>query len=365
MKTRSFFLKLIISIGLILVFSLEIFPAVQLGNEIEADHPNIHYVGRIDFEEPKAPLIYWPGTSIVAKFEGTSLKLKLNDLSGQNFYNVIIDDKDAHPFVLDCQKGEAVYPIASDLEDTVHKIEIFRRTETDTGPTIFRGFILDYGKNLVEPPARYKRRIEFYGNSITSGMGNECSENDDQNDESKKNNYLAYGAITARNLKAEYVCISKSGIGILISWFPLTMPEFYDREDPSNPNSKWDFSKWMPDVVVINLFQNDSWLLHNLYPIPGSEQIIEAYLNFIRKLRDKYSEAHMFCTLGSMDATRPDSPWIGHVKSAVQKMRHDYKDDKIYCRIFPFKGTDGHPTVKEHREMADQLTLYIKKILNW
>ena len=146
MKTRSFFLKLIISISLILVFSLEISPAVQLGKEIEADHPNIQYVGRINFEESKAPLIYWPGTIIVAKFEGTSLKLKLNDLSGQNFYNVIIDDIDAHPFVLDCQKGEAVYPIASDLEDTVHKIEIFRRTETQR--EIFRCiYILYLGKH--------------------------------------------------------------------------------------------------------------------------------------------------------------------------------------------------------------------------
>jgi hypothetical protein len=365
MKARSIFLKLIIFISLIPVFSLEISPAVELGNEIEADHPNIQYVGRIYFEESKAPILYWPGTSIVAKFEGGSIKLKLNDLSGQNFYNIIIDDNDAHPFVLDCQKGDAVYPIASDLGDTVHKIEIFRRRETATGPTLFKGFILDSGKNLVEPPARYKRRIELYGNSITSGMGNECSENDDQNDESKKNNYLAYGAITARNLKAEYICISKSGIGLLISWFPLTMPEFYDREDPSDPNSKWDFSKWIPDVVVVNLFQNDSWLLHNLHPIPSSEQIIEAYINFIRKLREKYSEAYIFCTLGNMDATRPDKPWSGYIKSAVQKMRLDYKDDKICSYIFPFKGTDSHPTVKEHRKMADHLTRYIKKVLNW
>jgi hypothetical protein len=46
----------------------------------------------------------------------------------------------------------------------------------------------------------------------------------------------------------------------MLSWFPLIMPEMYDRADPTDSTSKWDFSKYTPDVVVINLFQNDSWL---------------------------------------------------------------------------------------------------------
>ena len=72
------------------------------------------------------------------------------------------------------------------------------------------------------------------------------------------NNYLSYAALTARYFDAGYQCICKSGIGVTISWFPLTMSEMYDRLVPTNPDSKWDFSLYTPDIVVVNLFQNDS-----------------------------------------------------------------------------------------------------------
>ncbi len=49
----------------------------------------------------------------------------------------------------------------------------------------------------------------------------------------------------------------------MLSWFPEIMPEIYDRLNPGDPDSKWDFTLFTPDVVVINLFQNDSWLVNN------------------------------------------------------------------------------------------------------
>ena len=47
-----------------------------------------------------------------------------------------------------------------------------------------------------------------------------------------------------------------------VSWDPLIMPEIYDRLVPTDSTSKWDFSLYRPDIVVVNLFQNDSWLVH-------------------------------------------------------------------------------------------------------
>jgi hypothetical protein len=41
------------------------------------------------------------------------------------------------------------------------------------------------------------------------------------------------------------------------------MPEMYDRLIPENPNSQRDFSLYNPNIVVINLFQNDPWLVQN------------------------------------------------------------------------------------------------------
>jgi hypothetical protein len=362
-RLESVVLYFKIHLIIVLILSLNLLSS-SLEYFIEADNPKIQYTGRIDFSNPKEPILYWPGTYIIAKFEGTSIKIRLNDIEGENYYNIIIDDNDSKPIVLDCEQDKEIYSITSELKDTIHKVLVFRRTETFTGSTIFKGFILDEGKGLLEPQPKPKFKIEFYGNSITSGMGNECIGDEDEGNESKKNNYLTYSAITARNLNAEYVCISKSGIGILISWFPQTMPEFYYRLNPSDPESMWDFSKWTPDIVVINLFQNDSWLIEKLNPLPDSKKIIRAYIDFIQKVREKYPEAHIFCTLGSMDATEEGQPWPGYIKEAVKILKEDFDDKRVYSYIFAYDGTGKHPRVNQHFKMAEELTIFIKSTLN-
>jgi len=329
------------------------------------DNPNIQYIGRIDFSNPEAPMFFWPGSSIIANFEGTSIKLKLNDSTGENYFNVFLDDNTGNPVILDCVQGYNVYNIASGLKDTIHKIEIFKRTEDFQGPTSFLGFVLDSNKTILTPPEQPKRRIEFYGNSITVGMGNECDINAGDDDDSKKNNYLAYGAITAKNLNAAYICIAKSGIGLLISWFDLIMPEMWDRLDPSNKDSKWDFSQWIPHVVVVNLFQNDSWLINNLNPVPNEKQIKSAYIDFIRSIRSKYPDAHIFCTLGSMDATKAGKPWPGYVTDAVNTLNNDFNDSCVHNYTFAFDQTGKHPRVDQHIKMANELTEFIKNTMEW
>jgi len=343
---------------------------------IPADNADIQYTGRINFKNRNAPIIYWPGTSIIANFEGTSIKVKLNDKNGENYFNVFIDNDTENPIIIACKKGLNIYDVASGLKKGIHKIEVFKRTETWEGPTIFYGFILDGGKSLKPPPQKSGLRIEFYGNSITSGMGNEDFVGNDNQNSAKKNNYLAYGAITARKLNAQYHCISKSGIGIMISWFNQVMPEFYNRLDPDaddeETNSQWNFKSWIPDIVVINLFQNDSWLVEmpeheqfkKRFPegtAPKPNEIEEAYISFVRTIRAKYPRAHIICALGNMDATKVGKAWPGYIRNAVDKIRVIDKDNRIYTCFFPFKNTPAHPTVRENEVMATQLTMFIKK----
>jgi hypothetical protein len=213
----------------------------------------------------------------------------------------------------------------------------------------------------MTPPPAPTRRIEFYGDSITCGMGNEAPEDAGDKDNADRNNYLAYGAMTARALEAEYRCIARSGIGILISWYDLVMPDYWDRLDPGNGQSRWDFSKWTPDVVVVNLFQNDSWLVGRMNPVPTEEKIVQSYIDFVSGIRKVYPDAHIVCTLGCMDATRPGSPWPGYIHEAVA----DMKDPNLSEMVFPYTGFGKHPRVRHHREMAEQLTAHIRKVMDW
>ena len=323
------------------------------------------YTGRIDFSEPRAPVIFWPGTTIKARFEGTSLSIVMDDSTGDNYYNVMIDGDLDHPLILDCEPGPHTYSAAGNLENRIHDVWIFRRTEGFSGPTRFLGLILDPNETLADPPARSGRKIEFYGNSITCGMGNEVPEDEEDEQNDKRNNFLAYGAITARNLNADYTCISKSGIGILISWFDMVMPQYYNRLNPWDPESRWDFTQWTPDVVVINLFQNDSWLIGRLDPVPEAEEITLAYKDFIRTLRSVYPDAFFVCALGSMDATKEGSPWPGYVEKAVTLWKNQTGDQKIATCFFEFDGFYKHPRVRHHRIMAEQLTRLIREKTGW
>jgi hypothetical protein len=311
--------------------------------------------GRIGTSAGGNPVLYWSGSSIQARFEGSSLSIVLKD-TGKTFYNVIIDGQDARPVVLDLEPGEQTYAVASNLTDGVHSVQLYRRTEGTDGPTEFMGFLLDEGAGLLAPPEAPRRRIAFFGDSITCGMGNEAPDDAKDHNNAERNHYMTYGSIAARELGAELHCVARSGIGIVKSWYDLVMPDYWYRLDPADSQSRWDFSAWTPDVVVVNLFQNDIWLVKRMAPEPTEEQIIQAYIEFVSGIRSVYPEAHIVCALGCMDATRPGSPWPGYIEEAVRRLN----DEQMSVLIFPFTGWTKHPRVRHHRAMADLLVGHLR-----
>jgi carbohydrate esterase-like protein/GDSL-like lipase/acylhydrolase family protein len=330
--------------------------------------PRIYYEGRISKKQDAAELS-WPGTSVVIFFRGTNISAILKDADTANYYNVIIDDKEIHKIHTDTVKHN--YLLASGLDKGEHKIELFKRTEWDKGKTMFYGFETASETNILPLHPAKKRKIEFYGNSITCGYATEDYSGNDIGNGYFENNYLSYAAITARYFDAQYYCIAKSGIGVMVSWFPLIMPEMYDRLDASDSSSKWDFSNYTPDIVVINLFQNDSWIVkmpdnaqfkHRFgNKAPDDQFIINSYKNFVSSIRTKYPGADIICALGNMDATAKGSPWPAYVDSAVAQLH----DARIYTHFFEYKNTDGHPKVEEQKAMANSLILFIKDKIKW
>lgn len=331
---------------------------------IDHDSESIVYEGRIGVnDDKKASEIYWSGSSIKINFEGAELKAVLEDENGLNYFNVILDGKPIEVLKLD--KGKKTYVLVKGIVDKKHTIELTKRNEWTYGKTLFYGFEVT-GKAL-EADAEKSIFIEYYGDSITVGHGNEDTlSGQDRNDGDVTNNYMSYSAITARRLNANYSCIARSGIGITVSWFNMIMPEMYYRLDPSDAGSKWDFSKKQADIVVVNLFQNDSWIVkqpkHEEYvrrfgeETPNETKIISAYSNFVGKIRSHYPKASIVCLLGNMDITKANSPWPNYVTNAVKNL----KDTNIYTCFVPYKKTKKHPRVGDHKIIADRLTKLIK-----
>ena len=332
-----------------------------------AQNEYISYQGRVGFKNGAAELA-WPGTSVTVRFEGTGIAGQFKDLDSSNYYNVIIDRDSIYKIHFDT--SNTLYTLAAGLKKGKHTLQLFKRTEWDKGKTWFYGFALNDGAKLLAPPKPPKRKMEFFGTSITCGYAIE----DYAGDSYKgyfENNYDAYAAITARHFNAQYHCTAKSGIGVMVSWFPLIMPEMYDRLDPTDSTSKWDFSQYTPDVVVVNLFQNDSWIVKQPANAqfkarfgttpPTPEQTIQAYKNFVQTVRGKYPKAQIICMLGSMDITQAGSPWPGYVEKAVALLN----DPKILTYFAPYKNTPGHPKTAEQKQLADGLIDFMEKQVKW
>jgi hypothetical protein len=337
---------------------------------IKFDDTFIQYMGRIGMTDSCAE-IYWSGSSLSLTVKATpSVKVLLSDVKGNSYFFVIIDDDSTTAVKIKIDSTKKFYILADSLDGKAHKIELFKVTNTDFNTTRFYGVEVAESAKIVKPQRKSKRKIEFFGNSITCGHGVEDSS---KNSGAAQffNNYRAYGAITARHFKAQYHCTAKSGIGIMVSWFQETMPDIYDRLNPKDPLSTWDFSRYTPDIVVVNLFQNDSWIVN----MPDNEQfkarfgttkptedsIIIAYKNFIQTLRGKYPKAHIICALGNMDATKTGSKWTGYIDSAVALLN----DKRIVTHFFPYKNSSGHPVRTEQAAMAKDLITFIEQQKYW
>lgn len=337
---------------------------------IRFDDRRIAYEGRIGHQDTSACVWYWSGTSATLNFKGTGLSVLLQDEGSANFYEVIVDGRRMlrlHP-----DMNKQLYTLAQGLPEGKHTIELFKDTEFSFGSTRLFGFQLAANTQLLSAPKAKKRKIEFYGNSITCGYAIEDTVTDGNSSEPKyEYNYLTYGAITARHFNAAYHCISKSGIGITVGFTPYLMPEIYDRTNPADSNTQWDFSSYTPKVVVINLGQNDASVSampnHPNFKArfgtqkPNENYFIQAYQRFFRTLRLKYPSATLIAVLGDMSAVQPGSPWPAYVQTAVANQH----DRKLFSYIFKPKKGYGHPLVKDDAQMANELIGFIDTHVKW
>ncbi|WP_281615130.1 SGNH/GDSL hydrolase family protein [Flammeovirga sp. SubArs3] len=320
---------------------------------------NIYIQGRVE-QSNKQIKIFWPGTILTFKINGGPLKVQLSDDLGESRYSIIVDGKEIEDIQPTENKEWYVLYAPKDKKD--HTVELHRKNDFSKGTSTLYAVVCDGDLDEIKPN---KKHIEYYGNSISVGYANEDTTGND--DSYFTNNYWAYTSQTSRALNTEQTIIARSGIGLMVSWFDLIMPELYDRLNPNDKKSKWDFSKKIPDLVVINLMQNDKWLMQNpdnenflkrigRRQLEG-EEIIEKYSQFLQGIRLKYPNTPIICTLGCMDISSKSSVFPEYVKSAIHYMR----DDQIYYLEYPFLAKLVHPSVEMHTKMSQYLVEFIRK----
>jgi lysophospholipase L1-like esterase len=326
-----------------------------------ADHPFIQYTGRIDFTNPKLPRFWQPGVYIQARFTGTHCEVILNDeiLWGKNhnYLEVIVDGaairvqtKSAHDTIV----------VANGLSAGVHTLTICKNTEANIGYLELVGIRC---KQLVKPSPKPVRKIEFIGNSITCGTGSDVSEIPCGKGvwQDQHNAYLSYGPTAARALNAQYHLTAVSGIGLMHSCcnMNIIMPPVFDKISMRNDTIVWNFNNYQPDAVTICLGQNDGK--------QDSTAFCNNYISFIKKLRAYYPKATIICLSSPMADVLLAAFMKKTLMAVVNKMNKD-GDRKVAGYFFSkqfHSGCDSHPDLAEHREIANELTAFIRKTMKW
>nr|WP_321408421.1 GH32 C-terminal domain-containing protein [uncultured Carboxylicivirga sp.] len=324
--------------------------------------PKIQYMGRIDFTNPDMPIFAFPNVTIKTKFEGTSLDFLVRHSNGSkfdnNYFMAIIDGKDPVKFMVSYDQQE--YTVAKDLTDGVHTAEIIKITESYNGVCQFLGFKTDAQKSLLTPGDQPELKLEFLGNSITCGYGIEGGAQP-----ASDNSYYTYAAVAARELNAQFNTVSYSGIGVVLGFPSFLMDEIYDRSiaiEGNTPDWKWDFTKYVPQYIVVALGTNDFGLGFGAGDI-STETFNTGYSNLIADVRTANPDAVIICTNSPMIS----DPKLGNSINQVVNEFNTAGDNKVYYFGFSFMqggGAGGHPGIADGQKNGEELASFIRSLVS-
>jgi hypothetical protein len=307
----------------------------------------------------------WPGSAMIGRFKGTAISIRIKD-EGHNLFQVVVDGETKKVLRTDKEQGKELFVLAEGLPDAQHDIVVERRTEAKVGEAVFLGFEPGPGAVMLAPPLPPERRIEIIGDSISTGYGNEGPGAACGYVNSQQNEYLSYGAITARNLDADHTTIAWSGKTL------YEMREYFDKSLPARDDSpKWDFAQYRPQAVVLNVGTNNFANID-----PGEKRFVDLYLALFAKVRAAYPKALVVCTLGSMlsdvypEGRRNLTQARKYMKVVMQRLDDSGEKNTAFLEFSEQNHADGlgcgfHPSLKTHKLMSDRLTATLKERMGW
>jgi hypothetical protein len=358
--------------------------AAHAATEAVSAAPAVLRVGRFDERDPDGPKCGWPGCRILASFDGASVTARLDEAAGYDGpseWDFAIDGVWKPKLVL--QPGAHDYDLATGLASGKHLVELYKRTESQSGVTKFLGFDF-HGGTLLSPPPRSGRRIEIVGDSDVAGYGYEGAlTGTDCNGEGWLGRYQdfheGWGARLAEKLDAELAGTVFSGKGFVYNaWRPdtETIDVLYPRANPEDATSTFDLSKLVPDAVIVAIGGNDYNVGEPTDDGPAPLDTFTAKVRaFTAMLRSSYAKAHLFLMVyAALDDDPPDRARRTNVSTAFQTVvseRNAAGDDRVSLLV-PAQYTtgeliacSGHGGPAYHERIATYVAAELGARLGW
>ncbi len=326
---------------------------------------HIEYAGRVTGLGTDTVTQGYSGARIQMRFTGTSIALLMDD-SGQNYIQVWLNGELLPKIELNAVDGR--YLLGENLEEgRDHTVDIVRVTEGAEGLTHFKGFELGGSAQVLELPVVVRPKIEFIGDSITCGYGVEVDDRDLHYEAATENFCLGYTGLTAKNLDAEYLVVSRSGMGMIRGYdgpfdgSAENMTTVYENSFFLDDGSDWDFNAFIPDLVCINLGTND-------FSTTGvnTTKFEDSYVEFASGILDRYPTAKLVVLQGPMN----NSPELRSSLDRTVVRLEAYAPGRV--NFFELSaqggvgyGADWHPNKAQSVINAVELTTYLSGLMNW
>jgi hypothetical protein len=362
-------------------------PAPTLTPEANSGYPSdplIQYYGRWDMSDPTNYRTDWGPSYIKINFTGNSCMVKLRDSSYNGAYQYSLDGGAFTTFMADVH---TTFVLATGIADTAHTLTFVRRLEGQNfGYTNFQGFAAAPGGTftLTAQSPRPSRKLEFIGDSISAGSGNEGTGG---NSPTTENGYMAFGPQTARLCDAEWTVIARGGLGVFHNWNETYPPaekhalDYYKQTLYGFDSPSWDFSEWQPDAVVIALGTNDTngqWIMPAGSTVTASFKA--SYNDLIDYIESVYPSAQVICMepvpqwCMQYDGAGTSGGTQTYIKDVVEARTMDTRVHYLQINTSysspllgaaDYIGDNTHPNVAGHTKIAAHAAPLIKTIMGW
>ncbi|MCR4990288.1 MAG: SGNH/GDSL hydrolase family protein [Lachnospiraceae bacterium] len=358
----------------------------------------IHVFGRMGKQKDPLPLLF-NGSGVEVVVTGSELWIDLE--TDSDFYEpwVAYELNGALMGRQMLLPGEHSLCLFRNMEPaTPKRVRFYRElqamSEDVTCKVLVKGLKIN-GEFLDVP--KYERKLEFIGDSITSGEGTYGAYEDTDWLSMYMGASQNYATMTAKALGADYHLISQGGWGVYCGWdndIRHNIPSVYEKvcglamgpmNEKMGTQEDYDFSQYAADAVIINLGTNDASAF-NQPPIlnpedglmykqrinedgtPNREDILKvekAIRDFLLTVRKHNPKALIIWCYGMLG-----SDMLLPITEAINEYRNEHDDSKVLFLELPNTteetfGSHMHPGPKAHEQASKVLVPFLKERLNW
>jgi len=304
----------------------------------------------------------WSASGFTFSFTGSGATATIhsNAPGGDNgaWIKIYVDGVWKKDVVLASTEQDVV--LAKNLDPNVmHTVKVVKRTNARSSTAAVSKITIADGKKEA-PEAAKTRLIEFVGDSLTVGYGS-IADKATAWSTATEDVMKTYIPAIADAFDAEYNVIAVSGRGVVKNYGGDTdklMGEIYPQTDIYNKTgAKWDFEGNQPDVIVINLGENDGTMG------VSTSDMKAGCIALIKQIRALNPNAEIIWTFGLTGSTEAHA-----IKSAVEQVVAEGDTHVTYFKLSPCKESEkalGHPLAAGYAARAQSVIDVVAAATGW